>query len=238
MWVWPTGICTAPRAGAMLDFLFPAECRLCGCVLPRGSRCLCPLCSAGLQRTGYHRDPDNALAMRLAGRIPFERATGHFLYTPEAPVAMLIHDMKYRGMYGVARELGRIAGGELAAAGWLAGIDVLVPVPLHWMKRMRRGYNQAEELARGVGEGSGIAVLTALRAIRGHKSQTRVSRAQRAVNVRGIFRLRHPDGVAGRHILLIDDVCTTGATLVAAAEALLAAAPGARLSILTIACIV
>ena len=222
----------------MLEFLFPPECLLCGSALPRGRDCLCPLCAAGMQRTGYHRDPDNALAMRLAGRIPFDRATGHFLYSPEAPVAMLIHDMKYRGMHRVARELGRLTGEELAAAGWLAGIDVLVPVPLHWIKHMRRGYNQAEELARGIGEGSGLPVERALRAIRGHKSQTRVSREQRAVNVRGIFRPRHPDRVAGRHILLIDDVCTTGATLVAAAEALLAAVPGARISILTLACTV
>ena len=216
---------------AILDFLIPDRCHLCGSQLPEGVRGLCPLCAAGLERTGFHLKADNAMTMRLAGRVKFVRAAGHFYYTPDSPLAMLIHDFKYRGRPSLARRLGEIAGNELQGDGFLTDIDLLMPVPLHWLKRMRRGYNQAEEIALGIARSSGLRVSTDLKATRGHRSQTRMTHEERQHNTEGIFRLRHAERYAGLHIALIDDVCTTGSTLASAAQALLDAAPGARVSL-------
>lgn len=219
----------------LLDFLIPPECLLCGTPLPRGAECICPLCAAGMPRSGHHRDPDNSMVGRFAGRFPFRHAAAHFLYTPDAAIATLIHHMKYHGMYSIARRLGVLMGEELLHTPLLADIDTLMPVPMHRLKQMRRGYNQAERLACGISRTTGIPVSHDLRAIRPHRSQTRVDRDTRLHNVDGIFRLRHPERHDGTRILLIDDVCTTGATLTSCALAILAEAPGATLSILTLA---
>ncbi len=219
----------------ILDFLLPAECRLCCAPLPPGRESLCPLCEAGLARTGYQLDPDNPMAMRFAGRFPFEKATGHFFYSPEAGISHLIQDFKYRGAASLARELGGLIAVELMTSGLFDGVDVLMPVPLHWIKRMRRGYNQTEMIAAGVADVTGIPLSRDFKAVRGHKSQTRVSATVRLENTRGVFKLNHPEDYAGRHIMLIDDVCTTGSTLTSAAETVLAAVPSARISLLTLA---
>lgn len=220
---------------SLIDFLLPAECRLCGAPLPEGEATLCGLCAAGMPRTGYHNIPDNAMAMRFAGRFPFERAAGHFYYAPESGISHLIQDFKYRGAPGLARELGSLVAEEVSVYGFFDGIDAIMPVPLHWRKLMRRGYNQTERLARGVADVTGIDVSGDLKAFRAHKSQTRVSLAERLVNADGIFRLDHPEKYEGKGILLMDDVCTTGSTLTSAADAILAGAPDARISILTLA---
>lgn len=219
----------------LLDFLIPPECLLCGTTLPQAADCICPLCAAGLQRSGHHRQPDNMMVGRFAGRFPFRHAAAHFLYSPDAAIATLIHHMKYHGMQSIALRLGRIIGEELRLTQMLQGVDAIIPVPMHWRKRMLRGYNQAEVLARGISQSTGLPLSNELRALRTHKSQTRVDRLTRLHNVDGIFRLRHPERVDGLHLLLIDDVCTTGATLTSCATSILADAPHATISILTLA---
>lgn len=220
---------------SLVDFLLPAECRLCCSPLPEGKEVVCPLCEAALPRTGYHAVADNPMSMRFAGRFPFVRAAGHFYYAHDTAMAYLIQDFKYNGAPSVARHFGRLMARELELSGFLDDIDVLLPVPLHWTRLMRRGYNQTECLARGLSDVTGIPLGTGLKARRSHKSQTRVSSTRRLVNAEGIFRLDYPEDFEGCHILLMDDVCTTGATLTAAADAVLAAAPTARISLLTLA---
>lgn len=220
---------------SLLDFLLPAECRLCGSPLPPGEDCICGLCSAGMSRTAYHTVADNPMTMRFAGRFPFDRATGHFYYAEESGIAHLIQDFKYRGAASVARYLGRLMATELEVSGFLDNIDLLMPIPLHWTKLMRRGYNQTEMIAAGISDVTGIPVSYDLRALRPHKSQTRVSHIERLVNAEGIFMLRHSKAYEDKAIMLVDDVCTTGATLTSAADAVLAAVTSARLSLLTLA---
>lgn len=155
---------------------------------------------------------------RFAGLFPFERATGHFFYTRDSALARLVQDMKYRGFPGIGHMLGYLAGSELYATGFFDGVDAVVPVPMYIIKRMKRGYNQSEYIARGVSEAIGVPLIPALRAIRGHRTQTALSHEERRANLTGSFRATRE--VEGRHILLVDDICTTGSTLTAASEAL------------------
>ncbi len=221
---------------ALADLLWPPLCHVCSCRLPAGQEFLCQPCIEALPRTGYHRDFSglNPMEQRFAGIIPFERATGHFFYTPSGALANLIHDFKYRQFPGLARKLGHIVGEELYTTGFFSGVDVIMPVPLHFLKLAGRGFNQSEEIALGLGKATGICVSTDLRARRAHRTQTSLSHEERLTNTRGIFRLRHAERYRGKTILIADDVCTTGATLLSAAETILGEAHGSRVVLLSL----
>lgn len=220
---------------SLIDFLIPPECRLCGSSLAEGEEDLCALCAAGLARTGYHKDPDNPMAMRFAGRFPFVRATGFFYYAHDSGISHLIHDFKYRGAERLAYRLGRLVADELSISGFFDDIELIIPVPLHWKRRLGRGYNQSECIAKGVGDVTGIAVSRALKAKRSHKSQTRLAGNDRLKNADGVYIFNGRGIPEDIRILLVDDVCTTGATLTSAADAVLSALPTARISLLTLA---
>lgn len=226
---------TLRHFAAIADFLFPPTCYGCGATLPEGSRYICPVCAAALPRTGYEKLHDNPVADRLAGKIPFRQASSHFFYTHTGIVGTLVQDFKYRQVPGLARELGRMMGAELNDTPLITETDILMPVPLHWTRRMRRGYSQTRMIARGISETTGLPVSDDLAAIRPHRTQTHLTPEQRLRNTEGVFRLRHPENYASAKILIIDDICTTGATLIAAADAILAASPDSALSMLTLA---
>lgn len=220
---------------SIVDFLFPAKCHLCGEALVGEEDVLCEMCKIDLPRTYYHTASQNPVEMRFAGKFRFEEAASYLFYAPHSRVASLVQDFKYRDYPGVARYLGRMMGREIGESGWLDGIDEICPVPLHWLKEMKRGYSQTRELALGISAVTGISVSCDLKAVRQHKTQTSFDHAGRLKNTEGIFRLRHPERYAGKRILLIDDICTTGATLTSAADAILAAQPSASIRILTLA---
>lgn len=223
---------------AITDALLPRRCHMCGVSLPPDEEGICPGCMSSLPRTLFHRSDMNPMSSRFAGIIPFVRATGFLFYTPESQVSELVKDFKYHKYPSLARRLGAEMGRELYSTGFFSDADVLMPMPVHWLKKARRGYNQTEMIARGVSEATGVPVDTALCAVRPHRSQTKLNREERADNSIGIFRLRHPENYDGRHIILMDDVCTTGATLRSAALAILAACKQAgaspRISLLTL----
>lgn len=217
-----------------LDFLFPRHCHICDAPLTQVESYVCSTCLARLPRTNYHRMPMNFMEQRFLGLVPFQRAAGHFFYSREGELSTLIQDFKYRHFGGLARRMGRLMGDELIITGFLSDIDLIVPVPMHWLKKGKRGYNQTEKIARGLSEATGINMSLELKAVRGHRTQTSLSREQRLANTAGIFLAPHPERLHGRHILLLDDVCTTGATLSEAARALLNAVPDCRVSFLTL----
>ena len=157
---------------------------------------------------------------RFAGQFPFIRATGHFLYSKDSSLSTLIQDMKYRSFPDIGILLGRIAGEELFTTSFFDKTEIIVPVPMHFLKQGQRGYNQTHYIARGLSEAIGIPVVKALRMTRRHSTQTALNREQRLANISGLFSLRHPEMIENKGVLLIDDVCTTGATLGAAAEAI------------------
>lgn len=221
-------------ASDILDFVFPRVCHLCGEKLAEEERYLCTGCLSEMPRTLYHRRPGNPMEMRFAGKFRFERATGHFFYSRDSSLSQLVQDLKYRGFRGIGRCLGEVVGRELYPTGFFADIDCILPVPMHFMKKARRGYNQTEEIARGLNEATGIPVADNLVAPRSSRSQTTLTEEERRRNARGRFKLRRGEELAGKHVLILDDICTTGSTMTAAADAIEEGDNGTRISLLSI----
>ncbi len=235
--------CFVPRAISLVkkgfsslgDALFPACCEVCGRELVDGEILLCLHCRAELPRTRYHRCADSPLHERMAlPGVPIERTASYFHYVRGNPYARLIQHAKYNSRPAIVRQLGADFARELAADGFFYGIDMLQPIPLHGWKRFRRGYNQAEIICSGISEVTGIPIADNLRA-RNHSTQTRKNIAERQANLTGVMRLVAAEDIAGKHILLVDDVITTGATMLAAARVLLSASPAPTISILSLA---
>lgn len=217
-------------------YLFlPEVCHACGRHLSASESWLCADCFSKLPRTLYHRIPENTMEQRFAGFFPFERATGMLFYTQNSVVASLIHDFKYRKFPGLATYLGYKLGEELFLPGFFSEIDCIVPIPMHWTKKILRGYNQTEMLAKGVAEATSIPVVNYLKMTRIHKTQTSLSHEERRLNTTNLFSVVNPEDLSDKHILLLDDVCTTGATLRSAAETIIQANPSVKISLLTLA---
>lgn len=217
----------------MADVLFPPVCHICGNTLSEHERFACTHCLHSLPRTGYHCRRPNPMEERFAGIFPFERATGHFFYTRDSALSQLIQDMKYRHFPSIGDMLGFLAASELYATGFFNSIDLIVPVPMHFLKQARRGYNQVTRIVEGISKATGIPVDESLKAVRTHRTQTSLSRENRLANTEGLFKARCADTLTAKGILLVDDICTTGATIISAAEAIWKASP-ASLSVMTI----
>lgn len=173
------------------------------------------------------------MEQRFAGLIPFERATGFLSYSRDSIVARIVHDFKYRRFRGLARRMGALMGTELYSTGFFSDIDVLIPIPMHFFKQAKRGYNPAEQLAIGLSAETGIPTMNNLKARRAHRTQTSLTLQERRENTANLFVIKDEEQLKGKHILLIDDICTTGSTLLAAAEVCHKYIPDCRISMLT-----
>ena len=213
----------------ILNLFYPAQCHLCGNMLAPNERFICNPCIETLPRTGYHRNRRNPMEERFAGHFPFEAATGHFFYSRDSALAQLIQDMKYRNFPSIGVKMGEIAGKELYMTGFLNDVEFIVPVPMHFFKEARRGYNQSERIATGISKSTGIPVVNALKMTRQRKTQTVLSRSERLSNAKQLFEARRKVSLSGRGVLLVDDICTTGATMGSAAETLTEVYPDLKL---------
>ncbi|MEM9984692.1 MAG: ComF family protein [Bacteroidota bacterium] len=205
---------------ALRSLLVLEACYGCDRELTSQEKYLCLSCHAQLQETAYHHRPrENELYRRLAGRVPIDGAAAFCHFDKGGRMQRLIKAFKYQQATGVAIYLGEYYGRMLAEGDFLAGIKALVPVPLHPTKQRQRGYNQAEKIAQGLSQSTGLPVNTQL-LFRKRKTATQARKAGSArwENVAGAFEIQNqvPEG-----ILLVDDVVTTGATLEACARAIL-----------------
>jgi len=198
----------------ILSLLFPRLCYACGNHLMRNEKLICTECYVLIPRTDYHLDNENEVARLFWGRCRVERAAAFSFYNRDSRIRKLIHNLKYKGIKEIGPELGRIYGYSLVKSDFLSGVDVIVPVPLHPSKIRSRGFNQSELICEGLSEATGLPVdKGSLSRITGTSTQTRKSRYERWVNVEGIFNVANAAGIEGKHILLVDDVITTGSTL-------------------------
>ena len=220
---------------SFVHLFFPRQCAVCGAILQEGEEGICMKCNMDMPRTNYHLRKDNPVERMFWGKIPLEHATSCFFYHKGSDFRRILHQLKYGGRKDLGEVMGRFMAAELSTAGFFGDVDVIVPVPLHPRKQKMRGYNQSECIARGVSAVTGIPVDTASVARMRHTvTQTRKSSYERWENVDGIFCLRRADAFARKHVLIIDDVLTTGATTTACADAL-KEVEGVRISVLTLA---
>lgn len=206
---------------AAADMAMPRTCPVCGKTLDGDERWICRQCLASLPRTRYEEVPFNTMEQHFAGQVPIERATAYFFYEKGSPYASILHDIKYHNTPSMGRWLTARAVNEMAGSRFFDGIDVVTAVPLHRSKLAQRGYNQSEYLARGIADALNIPYVEMLKAVRPHSTQTHKGAMDRWLNIQGNYALRRESEVwAGKHILLVDDVVTTGATLIVCATAL------------------
>ena len=220
---------------SLIRLFFPRRCAVCGGTLLEGEEGICLKCNMDMPRTNYHLRKENPVERMFWGKMPLERAISYFFYHKGSDFCHILHLLKYGGRKELGEVMGRFMAAELSASGFFRSVDVIVPVPLHPRKQKMRGYNQSECIARGISAITGIAVDAASVSRMKHtETQTRKSVYERWENVDGIFCLNRADSFAGRHVLIIDDVLTTGATTTACADAF-KEVEGVRISVLTLA---
>jgi ComF family protein len=206
----------------LVHLFYPRLCEGCGKPLLKGEQVLCISCGLQLPETGYHDIEDNETALRFAGRVPFYHATSLAWFITDGLLQHLIHGLKYKGKKETGIYLGSRLGIRLKETDWGKGIDVIVPVPLHPAKQAKRGYNQSMLIAQGIGKTMGIPASDKLLVrTRDTQTQTKKTRAERVTNMEGAFKTGNRETLKNKHILLCDDVLTTGATLESCILALL-----------------
>ncbi len=221
----------------LLALLFPARCIGCNRTLVARNEAICSQCWALIPLTNYHMQRENVMELKLKGLCPdVESVAALFFYVNKGDWRSIIHHIKYHHAWRAAYTLGYRYGLDLRESPDFQNFDLVVPVPLHPLRQISRGYNQSELIARGMAKALDAKVnSSSLRRVKYNVSQVRTrEKGDRWKNVQGIFALRHPERLAGKRILLVDDVYTTGATMVECIGAL-RGAKDCRISVATIA---
>lgn len=221
---------------SLLHLFFPETCLGCGSDAITEYQPLCIQCNHRLPVTDFWKIRGNATEKILSGRVPFTDAASHYFFTQQSLIQQLLHHLKYKGRQDIGEFLGRKMGEALLESGRFKNIDALVPMPLHKQKLKKRRYNQAAVLCNGIASVTQLPVLeNIIVRISAAGSQTTRNRLERWENIAGSFQVPEATAAYGKHLLLVDDVITTGATIEACSAALLKA-PGTRLSVCTLAC--
>ena len=206
-------------ANVFLDLLLHRRCVTCGMILDGSEECLCTVCAVRLPYACYSSTSDNALVRRFWNLSVVQKGGMLLEYQNQGFAHSLVHAMKYKGRPDLCEVLGRLLAVRLMAQDFFCDIDVLIPIPLSDRRRHHRGYNQAERIARGVSYVTGLPIRTDILLRRvDNPSQTSLHASLRMQNVSHIFAVRNPDCLEDKHILLLDDVVTTGATITSAIQ--------------------
>ena len=206
----------------LLDLISSRLCVVCGQRLTVSEDVICTKCNLHLPRTDFHQDPyENEMAKLFWHQIPIERATALFYYESHAETANILYELKYKDHPEVGEVMGRLMAKELQASGFFDGIDGIVPIPLAKKRQRQRCYNQSLEIARGISEIIGLPIYNkVVRRNAFEGSQTNKGRWERNENVEGVFELKDASAIQGKHLLMVDDVVTTGATVIACVQEL------------------
>jgi ComF family protein len=201
----------------------------------RNESLICTACFVLIPRTNYHLAEDNPVAQLFWGRCLIEKAAAFSYYNKGSRIRKLIHNMKYKGIREIGYELGRIYGLSLKASGFANDIDMIIPVPLHPMKKRVRGFNQSETISMGIADVTHLPVdIKSLARILVSATQTKRSRYERWTNVEGIFKVIDSETIIGKHVLIVDDVITTGSTIESCTNELLKV-EGVKVSVVALA---
>ena len=218
-----------------ISILFPPLCVSCENVLLHQEDFICTSCRFHLPVNDHHLFKENELTKRLLGKAAIDAGAAYLSFAKSSLVQVMIHKLKYKEDYRVGIYLGQDFGQQLKQSSLYRDIDVVVPMPLHRKKQRSRGYNQTDYIARGIAETMSLPINnTDFRRVVDTDTQTKKSRMERYENVEHVFVCAKPAAFAGKHILLVDDVLTTGATMASAVRTLQESA-GCRVSVAVLA---
>ncbi|MBX2964941.1 MAG: ComF family protein [Cyclobacteriaceae bacterium] len=205
-----------------ITLIYPRYCLACTNGLIKGEEILCSRCIHELPRTNFHLIQENSVFRRLYGRLPIHSGTAFLHFHKKGIVQRLMHEFKYRNRPDIGRVLGSVYAWDLEKSGFSGYFEAILPVPLHPDKQKKRGYNQSDEFAKGLGERLQKPVLSnVLLRTKPTETQTRKTKLKRWQNVEDVFTVKDAEQVSGKKLLLVDDVITTGATLEACGKVLL-----------------
>ena len=219
----------------LCDLISPRACVCCGRRLTPEESVLCARCMFELPLTDYAAAPyDNEMARLFWGHFTVEKAVAMFHFTPHSRPAQLIYNMKYQGHPETAEHMGRISARQLQGSGFFNDIDGIVPLPITRKRQRQRGYNQSEMMARGISEQTGLPIFNrVVERTSFQVSQTHLHFFERRDNVEKAFQLRDGSAITGKHILLVDDIVTSGHSVIACAKQLQLAGD-VKISVLTL----
>ena len=218
-----------------IALIYPPCCVSCNIVLHPHEEHLCLSCYMKLPKTLFTKQANNPVEKVFWGKVPVKVATSLFFYTKKDPTQALLYHLKYNDRPSIGTYLGKMLGQELIQSGRFNHVDIIVPVPLHKSKMNKRGYNQCTFISKGIQEVTNWPIdNSSLVRSSFNKSQTKMNRLSRWLNVETIFKLDTSENLVDKHVLLVDDVITTGSTLEACVKQIILAKP-ASISIATVA---
>ncbi|NQX86260.1 MAG: ComF family protein [Flavobacteriaceae bacterium] len=206
------------------NLFFPEFCLACSKYLLDNESEICTSCRHELPTTGFHHIKNNPFEKVFYGRVKIEHATALFFFQKKGSVQQLLHNLKYRGHERIGTLLGKWLGHELSQSDYYNAIDLIIPVPLHKARLRQRGYNQVEKFAQEIAVSLGVQYHSNI-LIKTSSTSTQVfkKRLERLNSSKASFKVINADILAGKHILLVDDIITTGATIEACANQLFTA---------------
>lgn len=205
-----------------ISLFYPDYCIACSDSLIKGEQLVCTKCIMEMPQTQFHLDRNNPLRSRLSHRFPVDQGLAFLKFSKSGKVQQLLHSLKYKNQPEIGQALGRVYGNRIKSSISETPFDVIIPVPLHKSKLRRRGYNQSTKFAEGLSESLNIPVVeNFLVRKKETQTQTRKSKLKRWENVSEVFEVENASQLEGKHILITDDVITTGATIEACGVALL-----------------
>jgi ComF family protein len=220
----------------LTHLVFPHHCEGCGTDVLQDEQLLCAACINHLPETNYITLTGNPVEKMFYGRLKLAYAGSGYYFTKESLIQHLIHQLKYKGNKDIGIYLGKLIGHQIKSSGRFEDVDALVPLPLNPKREFKRGYNQAAAICEGIAEIWKKPLLKdAVTRTIFTETQTQQDRVHRWENMDGVFQVNNEKAIKEKHVLLVDDIVTTGATLEACGAAILQVAD-TRLSLVTLAC--